>query len=136
MMDSSTRAVIIGSTFTGNAAPLSGGAIWSTEGNLYISSSTFAGNTAGDGGSAGRRLQAERADADAASGVVPRRRLQSGSGYASHGGAIYALETFLEVHTTTFTANRAFDAGGAVWSRLSTVSFDGCTLLENEAHGR
>jgi predicted outer membrane repeat protein len=92
------------STFTGNSAPLLGGAIYNNDSTASIETSTFTGNQVGGGG------------------------LGIGGGVASFSGGVMA------VSRSTFAGNTADNSGGAVkGADNAQVTLANSTLTDNTA---
>jgi parallel beta-helix repeat protein/predicted outer membrane repeat protein len=92
------------STFNGNSAGSSGGAIYD-EGALSVNNSTFTGNWAGQKGGAIYNLSADSLFVSYSTFTA---------NIAKYGGAIYNIGT-LNVYDSTFLNNSAFWNGGAIW---------------------
>ena len=99
--DSGT-VTIIDSTFTGNTAPGSGGAVWTA--TAVVSESTFTNNdAANDGGAIGTDV----------GNVTVSESIFKGNSAGDDGGAVYAGST-ITATSSTFTGNSAGSSGGAI----------------------
>jgi len=146
-----SQAVISNCRFTGNSAPVYGGAIRGLLSSISVSSSTFSSNSSGSGGAiAGEQscvdiadcvfsnnLATEEGGAVWCSACSDRATIQACTFYDNQttgsGGAIYCATANLEMSQCVFIRNTAVDDGGGFFGSWSTSDFMSCTFAENGA---
>jgi predicted outer membrane repeat protein len=124
---SAGQLLVSASTFTGNgsASVSNGGAIY-WEGDVTIDSSTFANNTARDGGAI---------YLGTGSSLTTSNSTFTGNDSVVSGGAIYADPgTLLDIQTSTLSGNDAGADGGAI-SLSGSATLLNSTLTGNSATG-
>ena len=155
-----SKFLIKNSLISGNTASAVGGGMYFNSGHVTIAKTTFAGNTADEGGAicddgaesltiTGSRFVANRATAAAGDGggalylqgakaVKITGTLFSANSSANDGGAIagYGLATALNISGSTFFGNTAVDAGGAIFlDDSASLVLKGSVLSGNIASG-
>ncbi|MCI5778871.1 MAG: hypothetical protein MR051_03500, partial [Lentisphaeria bacterium] len=115
---------IDGGVFSNNAATGShGGAIFATKGTLNVSGTTFADNTAANGG-------AVKVDGTADANANIADALFVGNVSTGLGGALSMDGLTTTVTGSTFTGNSAV-TGGAIYMNAGTMSISGSTIAGN-----
>jgi hypothetical protein len=118
--------VVLRSTFTGNHAAASGGAIWN-EAILQITDSIFRDNTANTiGGAIYNRSQV----------TINRSLFAANRATAlegAYGGAIYNDDGAITIAASTFSGNQARSAGGALFNSSGSTDVNSSTFYQNYA---
>lgn len=128
--------IITGGTANGNIASAEGGALWNGSGTMTVTGTTINGNkangTLADQGGAGLyNLSGNLIVTDA---IISNNRADSVS--ASGGGILNDVGGNLQVSNTTFTANKAKRAGGAiedVSGNNTLIAISNSTFVSNTA---
>ena len=125
-----STGTITGSTFSGNSAEKSGGALRVSNSTVTIDKSVFDGNTAKVAGGAIKTDNTSDltiTNSSFTNNVV-------GEGKTGHGGAVFVSGTSqVNVTSSEFTGNKA-GHGGAFYIQGQTATFTDTVFTNNEAH--
>ena len=116
---------IINSSFSGNSADGSGGAIYNRDGTARVSDSAFSGNSADEAGGAIYNWEG---------GELSIANSSFSDNSANWGGAIFNwVEGELSIGGSAFSGNSAYKAGGAIYNWYGELSISGNTFSDNSA---
>lgn len=126
------------STFDGNSANgdiSSGGAIFVNEGaTLTLSNSTLSNNTANRAGGAIELRDGSSATLDQVDAAMNTANTTAGGG-GGNGGVVHVSGAAAVDVTGGLYANNTAVEGGAFWNNQGEMSFDGVSIVGNEATG-
>ena len=130
-----STGTITGSTFSGNSAEKSGGALRVSNSTVTIDKSVFDGNTAKVAGGA---IKTDNTKTDNTPDLTITNSSFTnnvvGKGKTGHGGAVFVSGTSqVKVTSSEFTGNKA-GHGGAFYIQGQTATFEDTVFTNNEAH--
>lgn len=141
-------STVVKSAFDSNSASVYGGAVYSARDCIKISESSFHDNSANCGGALfleskknyvlnsifdGNRASRYGGAVFSRNGPIRVSASQFNNNSAISGGALFLQNEKIYALNSKFTGNTATKYGGAVYSKVRSVSSSGCSYSENSA---